>query len=118
MSMCWTGDGKQLNTDMPEMQYVLGKEGGEIWSDYYAVPKNAPHRAAGYALIDRFTLPDEAWWDPYYTPLLRRLPALEEKYAGDAAASSLIAAARRETEIRRRYASSFGYEFFVAILTE
>ena len=52
MSMCWTGDGKQLNTDMPEMHYVLGKEGGEIWSDYYAVPKNAPHRAAGYALID------------------------------------------------------------------
>ena len=52
MSMCWTGDGKQLNTDMPEMVYVLGKEGGEIWSDYYAVPKGAPHREAGYALIN------------------------------------------------------------------
>jgi len=52
MSMCWTGDGKQLNTDMPSMAYVLGKEGGEIWSDYYAVPKSAPHRDAGYALIN------------------------------------------------------------------
>jgi spermidine/putrescine transport system substrate-binding protein len=52
MSMCWTGDGKQLNTDMPEMAYVLGKEGGEIWSDYYAVPKGAPHRDAAYALIN------------------------------------------------------------------
>lgn len=52
MSMCWTGDGKQLNTDMPEMAYVLGTEGGEIWSDYYAVPKGAEHRDAGYALID------------------------------------------------------------------
>lgn len=52
MSMCWTGDGKQLNTDMPEMVYVLGKEGGEIWSDYYAIPKSAPHREAGYALIN------------------------------------------------------------------
>jgi spermidine/putrescine transport system substrate-binding protein len=52
MSMCWTGDGKQLNTDMPEMAYVLGKEGGEIWSDYYAIPKSAPHREAGYALIN------------------------------------------------------------------
>ncbi len=52
MSMCWTGDGKQLNTDMPEMAYVLGTEGGEIWSDYYAVPKGAPHRDAAYALID------------------------------------------------------------------
>lgn len=52
MSMAWTGDGKQLNNDMPEIVYVLGKEGGEIWSDYYAVPKGAPHRAAGYALIN------------------------------------------------------------------
>lgn len=52
MSMCWTGDGKQLHTDIPEMAYVLGAEGGEIWSDYYAVPKGAEHRAAGYALIN------------------------------------------------------------------
>lgn len=52
MTMCWTGDGKQLNSDIPEIEYVLGKEGGEIWSDYYAVPKGAPHRDAGYALIN------------------------------------------------------------------
>ena len=52
MSMCWTGDGKQLNTDIPEMEYVLGVEGGEIWSDYYAMPKNAEHKDAGYALIN------------------------------------------------------------------
>lgn len=52
MSMCWTGDGKQLHDDMPEMSYVIGKEGGEIWSDFYAMPKGAPHSAAGYALIN------------------------------------------------------------------
>lgn len=52
MSMCWSGDGKQLNSDIPSMQYVLGVEGGEIWSDYYAVPRTAPHRDAGYALIN------------------------------------------------------------------
>ena len=52
MTMCWTGDGKQLNSDIPEIAYVLGREGGEIWSDYYAIPKGAPHRDAAYALID------------------------------------------------------------------
>ncbi len=52
LCMCWTGDGKQLNRDMPEIQYTLGKEGGEIWSDFYAVPVGAPHRDAGYALIN------------------------------------------------------------------
>ena len=58
LTMCWTGDGKQLNTDIPEIDYVLGKEGGEIWSDYYAIPKNAPHRDAAYALIDFMLNPD------------------------------------------------------------
>lgn len=58
MSMCWTGDGKQLNTDIPSMAYVLGKEGGEIWSDFYAVPKGAQHRDAGYALINFLLNPE------------------------------------------------------------
>lgn len=52
LTMCWSGDGKQLNTDMPEIHYILGKEGGELWSDYYAIPKGAPHIDAAYALID------------------------------------------------------------------
>ena len=52
MSVAWTGDAKQLRRDIPEITYVLGREGGEIWSDFYAVPKGAPHREAGYALIN------------------------------------------------------------------
>lgn len=52
MTICWTGDGKQLNRDMPEIAYVLGREGGELWSDFYAIPKGAPHRDAAYALIN------------------------------------------------------------------
>jgi spermidine/putrescine transport system substrate-binding protein len=52
LTICWTGDGKQLNTDMPEISYILGKEGGELWSDYYAIPKGAPHMEAAYALIN------------------------------------------------------------------
>ena len=45
--VCWTGDATQLHRDMPEMQYVIGKEGGEIWSDFYAVPKQAANRKGG-----------------------------------------------------------------------
>ena len=52
LAMCWTGDGKQLNKDIPEISYILGKEGGEIWSDFYAIPKSAPHLDAAYALIN------------------------------------------------------------------
>jgi spermidine/putrescine transport system substrate-binding protein len=58
MSVCWTGDATQLHRDLPEMQYVIGKEGGEIWTDYYAVPKGAPNREAAYALIDWLLTPE------------------------------------------------------------
>jgi spermidine/putrescine transport system substrate-binding protein len=58
MTICWTGDGKQLNRDLPEIVYMLGREGGELWSDFYAVPKGAPHREAGYALINYLLKPE------------------------------------------------------------
>ena len=52
MSIAWTGDGLQLHRDIPEIDYVLGKEGGELWSDFYAIPKGAPHLDAAYAFIN------------------------------------------------------------------
>ncbi|CAB1081892.1 Spermidine/putrescine import ABC transporter substrate-binding protein PotD (TC 3.A.1.11.1) [Olavius algarvensis Delta 1 endosymbiont] len=52
MTVCWTGDASQLHRDMPEMQFVLGREGGEIWTDFYAIPKSAEHREAAYALTN------------------------------------------------------------------
>jgi spermidine/putrescine transport system substrate-binding protein len=58
MSVCWTGDAVQLQRDMPEFIYVLGKEGGEIWSDFYAIPKDAPNLEAAYALIDYLLTPE------------------------------------------------------------
>lgn len=60
ISMCWTNDGAQLNRDMPELAYVLGKDGGEIWTDYYAIPKDAPNKAAGYALLNYLMDPANA----------------------------------------------------------
>jgi spermidine/putrescine transport system substrate-binding protein len=58
MSMCWTNDGAQLKRDMPEMNYVLGKEGGEIWVDHYAIPKGAPNPDAAYAFLDFLLTPE------------------------------------------------------------
>ncbi|HEX2526484.1 MAG TPA: spermidine/putrescine ABC transporter substrate-binding protein [Geminicoccus sp.] len=57
MTVCWTGDATQLRRDMPELSYVLGKEGGEIWSDFFAIPKEAPNKAAAYAFIDFLQTP-------------------------------------------------------------
>ena len=60
MSMCWTGDAVQLQRDMPEIAYVLGREGGELWSDFFTIPASAPHKEAAYALIDFLLEPQMA----------------------------------------------------------
>jgi spermidine/putrescine transport system substrate-binding protein len=60
MTMCWTNDGAQLHRDIPEIAYVLGREGGEIWTDFYAIPKDAPNKPAGYALLNYLMLPENA----------------------------------------------------------
>jgi spermidine/putrescine transport system substrate-binding protein len=60
MTMCWTNDGAQLNRDIAEISYILGKDGGEIWTDYYAIPKDAPNKAAGYALLNFLMDPQNA----------------------------------------------------------
>jgi spermidine/putrescine transport system substrate-binding protein len=69
MSICWNGDAKQLQKTSADFQYVLGKEGGEIWSDFYVICKGAPNRAAGYALINFLLNPevnrDEALFHGY-----------------------------------------------------
>ena len=60
MTMCWTNDGAQLNRDLPHLAYVLGTEGGEIWTDFYAIPKDAPNKPAGYALLNYLMTPENA----------------------------------------------------------
>lgn len=60
LTMCWTYDGAQLHADMPEIDFVLGKDGGEIWTDFYAIPKSAPNKPAGYALLNYLMDPANA----------------------------------------------------------
>lgn len=60
ISMAWTGDGVQLNRDIPSIQYVLGNEGGELWSDFFSVVAGAPNREAAYAFLDYMATPKVA----------------------------------------------------------
>lgn len=58
MSICWTGDAVQLRRENASMQYVLGREGGEIWTDFYAIPADAPNVKGAYALINYLVTPE------------------------------------------------------------
>jgi serine/threonine-protein kinase HipA len=64
-------------------------------------------RAAGFDAIDHFTLPPEAWWDEYHTPLQERMANLAPE--ADPELAHVIAETRREIELYRRHADSYGY---------
>lgn len=68
----------------------------------------------GFDLVDHFTLPDEAWWDDFYAPMLTRIEALRRTHAGDEDAIAALDRLAQEPELHRRHSSYYAYEFFVA----
>jgi serine/threonine-protein kinase HipA len=68
-------------------------------------------RAAGFDVIDHFTLPPEAWWDEYYTPLEARIAELAPD--ADPELAAVVAETRREIELYRRHYDCYGYVFYL-----
>jgi len=68
---------------------------------------------AGLELMGHFTLPDEAWWDDFYTPMQRRIAELRGTYATDGEALAVLDQLAREPELHRQCADFYAYEFFV-----
>jgi len=67
----------------------------------------------GFTLIGHFTLPDEAWWDDFYTPMEIRIAELRREYADDDEALTVLDQIAREPEMHQRYSDYYAYEFFV-----
>jgi SAM-dependent methyltransferase len=68
-------------------------------------------RAAGFGVVDHFTLPPAAWWDEYYAPLARRTTELAPE--ADPELASIISETRQEIELYRRHHDSYGYVFYL-----
>lgn len=71
---------------------------------------------SGFSLIGHFTLPDEAWWDDFYTPMETRLEELRGEYRADDEALVVLDQLAQEPEMHRRHSGYYAYEFFVARL--
>jgi SAM-dependent methyltransferase len=69
---------------------------------------------SGLDLVGHFTLPDEAWWDEFYTPMEARIVELRGRFADDHEASAILDQLAAEPEMHRRHAAFYAYEFFVA----
>jgi spermidine/putrescine transport system substrate-binding protein len=79
--MAWNGDGLAVIAKVPNntADYVVAKEGGELWVDAYVIPRGAPNRNAAHAWIDFVYGPRNNAYETTYTyfgsPLQRRLLA-------------------------------------------
>ncbi len=69
---------------------------------------------SGFELVGHFTLPDEAWWNDFYTPMETRIAELRCKYANDVEVSAILDKLAEEPEMHRRHSDYYAYEFFVA----
>ena len=69
--------------------------------------------SCGFAQLGHFPLPEEAWWNDFYTPMEHRIDELRIKYANDAEASSILDQLAQEPELHRRFSDYYAYEFFV-----
>lgn len=67
----------------------------------------------GYEIINSFRLDESGFWDPYYTPLEKRLAIMRQKYADNKEALNLIEEVRLEIELYRKYSDYYGYTFYI-----
>jgi spermidine/putrescine transport system substrate-binding protein len=65
----WNGDGAYVIAHAPKhaADYVVPKEGGELWVDAHVIPKSAPNPAAAYAWIDFVYKPRISAMETLYT---------------------------------------------------
>jgi SAM-dependent methyltransferase len=71
-------------------------------------------RDCGFELAAHFTLPEEAWWDDFYTPMENRIKELRVRYSLDAEARALLDQLAAEPQMHRRHSDCYAYEFFIA----
>lgn len=67
----------------------------------------------GFEHITHFTLPEEAWWCDFYTPMQHRIEALQDMYTNDSEALTILDQLAQEPLLHQRYSRYYAYEFFV-----
>jgi len=73
------------------------------------------HKVAscGYKLIEHFSLPVEAWWEEYYSPLEIRIKELYKKYSNDPDALEVLNIHQTEIDIVKASPKSFQSVFCI-----
>jgi len=68
---------------------------------------------SGWSLMDHFILPDEAWWNDFFTPMEQRIEELRSKYADDVERLVVLDELALEPAMHRKHSEYYAYAFFV-----
>lgn len=89
----------------------------EFWQGYPEIDTVASKleviRQLGYESIGHFLLPPKAWNEEYYEPMEIRIAEKEMVWENIPEAAAVLAEAKKEIAIYRRYSDYFSYAFFV-----
>ena len=69
--------------------------------------------SCGYKLIEHFSLPEEAWWEEYYSPLEIRIKELYKKYSNDPDALEVLNTRQNEIDMVKFSPKSFQSVFCI-----
>jgi len=94
------------------------KELDDYWQKVYPEIKTIDEdlkiiEKCGYKLLGNFSLPEDAWWDLYYTPLEKRLKILKVKHQDNPKFQEAIRLEEEEIELFRKYNEWYGSVFYV-----
>jgi len=89
----------------------------EFWQEYPEIDtverKLGIVSALGYENVNHFVLPASSWTEYYYDPLAKQIRQYEQKWKGIRDAEDVLAEARQEISIFRKYSRYYSYAFFV-----
>lgn len=67
LGMAWNGDAYKASLENPNIDFIFPKDGFVMWVDNFAIPKQAPHKAAAYVFLNFITRPDIAVQVAFYS---------------------------------------------------
>jgi ubiquinone/menaquinone biosynthesis C-methylase UbiE len=67
----------------------------------------------GYKLVNKFLLPEDAWWIEYYSPLENRIKRLREKYKNNSEAIRILENVQKEIDMVKGNPKEWRSAFYI-----
>ncbi|HZJ58097.1 MAG TPA: ABC transporter substrate-binding protein [Clostridia bacterium] len=90
LAVVWSGDAVAMKWENPDLEYVLPKEGGNLWFDSAVIPKTSQHQKEAELFINFLCETDIAFRNTdyigYSTPHVEAMGMLDDELLSDSAA--------------------------------